>query len=190
MFSSSSRFLSSPDVLARARLLAFSALRAFIVFFSFFVVACVGTCFSIARARARTSRCDPASPEVVPEQHALGVGRSSATFTQHFGLTAKHLCPDLVAKIPAAGCRDRGRTERDAHERIRRALGPGHEAASIVRFEPHARKLKSLRPSSVLLFAVGVCARHPGMFIWQGRLDCFGGWRVPCQRALCCHYVR
>ena len=43
----------------------------------------------------------------------------------------------------AEGRGDRGRIERNAHERVRRALGPGHQAASIVRFQPHARKLIS-----------------------------------------------
>lgn len=42
---------------------------------------------------------------------------------------------------PSEGRGDRGRTERDAHERLRRALGTGHEATSLVRFEPDALRL-------------------------------------------------
>lgn len=61
-------------------------------------------------------------------------------------------CLPHILETPSEGRGDRGRVERDAHERVRRALGTGHEAASIVRFQPHARKLKALLLSYLSLY--------------------------------------
>ena len=43
----------------------------------------------------------------------------------------------LIFSVFAEGRGDRGWTERDAHERVRRAVGTRHQAAGVIRVQPH-----------------------------------------------------
>lgn len=58
---------------------------------------------------------------------------------------------------PAEGRGDGGWSQRDAHKRVRRAIGAGHQAASFVRFQPY---------SLIRLF---VCSREEGGKGGRGR---------------------